>query len=373
MVTIKQVDTFPLLYRLPQPYGDANGYKKYRTCCLFRLRTESGLEGWGECVDWLPTLELGFRERIVPFLIGKAATNRRPLVKIINKWHQRIATGVSMALTEIAAKAAGLSICDLWGGRWQAQVPVYASFQSYSDRPDWQRHSIKLVEQAVAAGFDKVKVKIGGKRIAEDQKHIQALQSSLAGAVQIALDANQSYDAATAMEWQRLFSQWDNLLWLEEPLPMNRTADYKLLRSRLSIPLAGGENLQSAEQFLPLLAQGAIDIAQPDTMHLDGIDSYRSTLETIRQFGLRVSPHAFDGALSRLYALFAQACLPPWSKMADEELEPVEWDVMENPLQQLVPLAPSGGRVTLPDGVGLGVELDLERIAAFRWDERTYI
>jgi D-galactarolactone cycloisomerase len=370
---ITQVDTYPLFYPLEKPYGDANGYKEYRTCLLLRVTTEDGLTGWGECIDWLPTLEKGFKERIIPYLIGQQATNRLQIVKVIKKWHQRAATGVSMALTEIVAKSANLSVCDLWGGKWRDTVPVYASFQSYSEEVDWMDHSLRLVEQAVTDGFRQVKVKVGGRTIKEDKKHITFLQQSLAEDVQVAIDANQSYDLSTAKRWENTLSQWSNVLWFEEPMPLDHVKDYKLLRSSMSVPIAGGENLLNATQFIPLLREGALDIIQPDSMHVDGVEEFRNTLHLARTFGLRCSPHAFDGSLSRLYALFAQACLAPWSKMAGEQIEPVEWDVMDNPFNQIVPIKPTAGSVAVPTGIGIGVELDQEMIEAYRWDGSYYV
>ncbi|WP_027416980.1 mandelate racemase/muconate lactonizing enzyme family protein [Aneurinibacillus terranovensis] len=370
---IEKVETFPLLYKLSKPYGDANGFKKYRTCFLLRITTKSGIEGWGECIDWLPTLDKGFHDRIIPFLIGKQATDRTKLVKIIKKWHQRAAAGVSMALTEIVAKKARLSICDLWGGKWHDTIPVYASFQSYSDEVNWQENSLRLIEKFISEGFSQVKLKIGGKTIQEDQQHINTVQAYFQGKISMALDANQSYDVAAARQWQPLFAEWDNLAWFEEPMPMSRTEEYKFLRQTLSVPIAGGENLSSAEQFLPMFMENAIDIVQPDTMHQDGIDGYRESLQLARQFGLRVSPHAFDGGLTRLYALFAQACLVPWSKMEGEPIEPVEWDVMENPFTNIISIRPSNGQVKVPSGVGLGVDIDLDMMEAFRWNGMTYI
>lgn len=369
---IERIETFPMLYPLSQPYGDANGYKKYRSCYLIRIVTNSGIDGWGEVIDWLPTLDKGFQERIIPFLVGKRATDRLKLVNIVKKWHQRSAAGVSMALTEIAAKQAGMSVCELWGGKLHDHIPVYASFQSYWDTADWQKKSLALIEQAVADGFCMLKVKIGGRTIKEDQRHIRSMQEMLQGSAQLALDANQSYDPAAVLQWDCQFREWSNLLWLEEPLPLDRVQGYQLLRSRLPLPLAGGENLQAASAFVPLVRGEAIDILQPDPMHEDGIDGYRDTLQLARHFGLRVSPHAFDGALSRLYAIFAQASLPPWSKMTGEGIEPVEWDAMENPFSRLVPLSPVQGQLTVPEGIGIGVELDRELMEAYRWDKSTY-
>lgn len=369
---IVSVDTYPLLYPLKQPYGDANGYKKYRTSYLFQITTQSGITGWGECTDWLPTLVTGFEGRIIPYLIGKQASDRLQLVHHIQKWHKRAAASVSMALTEISAKFSRISICDLWGGRWRDSVPVYASFQSYTDQVDWAQHSLQLVKQAADQGYTQMKVKVGGKALREDQTHIGKIQQLLTDKHQLIIDANQGYDFTTARQWKRDFSEWGNIAWFEEPLPMNQVSDYKLLRSSISVPIAGGENLQNAGQFLPLLREGAIDIIQPDTAHEDGIDGYRHTLQMSRYYGLRASPHTFDGALSRLYALFAQACLPPWTKMGQQDIEPVEWDAMENPFTFLTPIVPVAGRVSIPTGVGIGVELDKQIIRDYRWDGSMY-
>jgi D-galactarolactone cycloisomerase len=369
---IERVETFPLLYQLPEPYGDANGYKKYRTCLLFQITTDLGIQGWGECVDWLPTIEKGFHERIIPYLLGKKATDRTEIVRVVKKWNKRAASGISMALTEIVAKSAGLSVCELWGGKLRETVPVYASFQSYSEKEDWIKHSLELVEQAMNSGFKKIKVKIGGKTLQEDQAHIQSVQSLLEGKIQLALDANQSYDAATARRWERYFREWSNMLWLEEPMPMDRLADYKLLRANLSIPVAGGENFKTTAQFLPLFKEGAVDIIQPDVMHENGVDEYRETIHLSRAFGIRSSPHAFDGPVSRLYAILAQACLPPWSKMNQDEIEPVEWDMMENPFTSLLSIQPINGEVKIPDGIGIGAVLDVDKMKKFQWDGSVY-
>lgn len=369
---ITRIETFPLLYKLPQPYGDANGIKKYRSCYLIKITTASGYEGWGECVDWLPTLHTGFTERIIPFLIGKSALKRIPLVSTIKKWHKRAAAAVSMALTEIAAKQASLSVCDLWGGPYRDTIPVYASFQSYIENEDWISRSAQLVEQSVLNGFDKVKVKIGGRNFQEDLSHILTLQNMLEQKSSLILDANQSYDMASARMWKRYFSNWPNLLWLEEPLPLNNLTEYRLLRSTLSIPIAGGENIKGAKQFLPFLCENALDIIQPDILHGDGVEDFRDTLQLARHFSLRVSPHSYDGALARLYALFAQASLSPWSKMTTDNIEPVEWDVMENPFTELVQIKPVNGYVKVPGGIGTGIEINTDIIKKFQWDGSSY-
>jgi L-alanine-DL-glutamate epimerase and related enzymes of enolase superfamily len=373
MPIIRDIETFPLFFRLKVPYGDANGLKSNRSCYLIRILTDTGVEGWGECIDWLPTLHKGFRERIIPYLIGKSISERTKLVQTVNKWHSRAASAVSMALTEIMATTCGVPISDLWGGKLRNKVPVYASFQSYSDQEDWQTRSLRNIENAIHQGYDKIKVKIGGKSFKEDLKHLSSVQSLLQDKIKLALDANQSYDAAATLQWQTFLQSYSNLLWLEEPLPTQHLAEYAFLRNRIFVPLAGGENLKSAAEFIPLLSRHALDFLTPDPLHMAGVDSYRETLSMARNYGIRITPHAYDGALSRLYALYAQACLSPWSKMESDSIEPVEWDVMENPFTDILSIQPANGEITLPDHPGIGVELDMDKIAHYRWDGSSYL
>ncbi|GKS12412.1 putative isomerase YitF [Paenibacillus chitinolyticus] len=369
---IHTIETFPLFYRLPAAYGDANGIKSYRTTYLIQITTDTGVEGWGECVDWLPTLQKGFQERIIPYLTGKPVVERRKLVLTLKKWHSRSATAVSMALTEILAKSSGLSVCDLWGGKYRDKVPVYASFQSYSAEPDWHKHSLEAIQGAVTEGFNRIKIKIGGKSIPEDQRHVLSVQNLLQGKVSLALDANQSYDVAAALQWKTLLEKWPNLMWMEEPLQIKYIAEYSALRNRLFVPLAGGENIKTASDFIPLLSQHALDFITPDPLHITGIDEYKETLSLARKFGIRATPHAYDGALTRLYALFAQACLEPWSKMETEMIEPVEWDAMDNPFDRLISVQPSNGEIAIPCGIGIGIEIDLDMLAFYQWDGSSY-
>jgi D-galactarolactone cycloisomerase len=369
---IQQVDLFPLFHPLSEPYGDANSYKRYRTCLLIRIRTRSGLEGWGECVDWLPTLIKGFQQRIIPYLCGKKATDRIHLVSTIRTWHNRSATAVSMALTEILAHRANCSVCELWGGPLWRRIPMYASFQSYTQQTDWISRSLERITHRVSQGFTAIKVKVGGKSLVEDQQHISQVLQLLEGQAKIAIDANQSYDPATALQWNSFWRQSDRWLWFEEPLPFSDASAYATLRSRAEIPIAGGENQRQPMDFITLMWEGALDVIQPDLMHLGEIESYRDTLRLARQHGVRVSPHAYDGILTCWYAVMAHSCLPAWSKMAGEELEPVEWDAMENPFQSLLSVRPVNGAVTIPEGKSLGAEWDLERINSLQWDGTPY-
>jgi D-galactarolactone cycloisomerase len=369
---ITSVETYPLYYRLPVPYGDANGYKRYRSLFLIRIQTAYGLSGWGECSDWLPTLHIGFRDRIIPFLLGRTILDRSLIEKTVAKWHRRAAAAVSMALADLAAKAADISLCEYWGGRQRTEIPLYASFQSYREAHNWQESSLHDVEKRVLAGFNRIKIKIGGRSTAEDQQHVRMIQDYFGPNIRIALDANQSYLPPAVLEWAKMMDSYANWMWLEEPLSLKQTEDYVRLKNTLAVPLSGGENIRETSGYLPWLTNRALDYLHPDPAHLGSIEAYRNTLQLARVFGMAVSPHCFDGPLSRIFAVMAQACLPPCGKADFGPIEPVEWDAMDNPLNDIFVLQRRGGMCQVPEKPGIGVEPDMDRIRFYSWDGAVY-
>lgn len=118
----------------------------------------------------------------------------------------------------------------------------------------------------------------------EDLAHIQAFQEMTGQSTGLILDANQSYDQAAARKWETWFSGWQNVLWFEEPMPFDDLAEYRMLRSALSVPVAGGENVKGAKPFLPIFLENAVDIAQPDVMHCEGTDEFQTVLKARQAF-----------------------------------------------------------------------------------------
>ncbi|MDI5789711.1 enolase C-terminal domain-like protein [Bacillus licheniformis] len=82
-----------------------------------------------------------------------------------------------------------------------------------------------------------------------------------------------------------------NVLWFEEPMPFDDLAEYRMLRSALSVPVAGGENVKAQSRFADFL-ENAVDIAQPDVMHCEGTDEFQTVLKLARHFGKGSLPTA---------------------------------------------------------------------------------
>lgn len=214
-----------------------------------------------------------------------------------------VAVGViDMALHDLAAKAAGLPlyrwISDHYGdGNPDEDVFVYAAGgyyapgKTYTDLQDEMRGFL-------AAGYDVVKMKIGGADLTEDLKRIEAVLDVVDGdGSRLMVDVNGKFDLHTALEYARAIDQY-GLFWYEE---VGDPLDYRLnatLSENYRNSIATGENLFSLQDARNLIRYGGMrpdrDYIQVDPALGYGLTEYRRVLDMLAQHGWssrRCIPH----------------------------------------------------------------------------------
>jgi D-galactarolactone cycloisomerase len=152
-------------------------------------------------------------------------------------------------------------------------------------------------------------------------------------------------------------------------LPPDDREGWRHLRRHSSIPLAGGETLCTRFGFRDPIAQRQFDIAQPDVSLCGGLTEALAIAQIASAWHVRVSPHVWSGAIGLAASLQFAAMLSdlPFGDVVPEPLW-FEWDRGENPLRDALltkPLTAHAGAVAIPDGPGLGVEVDPAAVADF--------
>ena len=157
--------------------------------------------------------------------------------------------------------------------------------------------------------------------------------------------------------------------WYEEPVVPEDIGGYVEMRQKLSMPIAGGENEHTLYGFREFLAAGAVDVAQPDLGSCGGISAGRHIAALAQSSGVQVNPHVWGSAIAQAASLQLLAALP----VAHHSLfaaEPVlEYDRSSHPFRRALitqPIEQVDGWVTIPDGPGLGVEVDREILDQYR-------
>jgi D-galactarolactone cycloisomerase len=372
---IKRVRTHILSAALSQPFAYSRAWYDTRMAMVVEIETDNGLVGWGECYG-PARITAAVVESVATLLIGED-----PL-RIDHLWRKVYSTlrdhgqkgvvieglsGIDIALWDIKGKHFGVPVHRLLGGGIRHEVQAYATGLYRRRSGDPLRYLPEEAAGYVAEGFKAVKLKVGFG-VEEDAAVTAAVREAIGPDVALMVDANHAFDATAAIRLGRIIERHD-IGWFEEPVPPEDLAGYREVRSALSIPVAGGECEFTRFGFRDVLATRAMDIIQPDTCAAGGLSECKKIADMAEAFGIRYNPHVWGTGIAIAASLQLLAVLPSHTPLSLAPLEPMlEFDRTEHPIRQAVltrPIEPVGGMVAVPDGPGLGIEIDREALARF--------
>ena len=281
---------------------------------------------------------------------------------------------VDMAIWDLAGKARGVPVWRLLGEPVRQELTPYASLLPQARTLDEFQQA--LVAQAVwarDAGFRAVKLELPftGPYVSTGLAVGDAPMGETIAAVRRAIGDEMTLMADVVYAWQSVdhalavIETWADygLFFVETPLWPDDLAGYRELSRRSPIPIASGEWLSTAHEFEDLLERGGVLIAQPDVGRVGGITEARKVCTLARRLGRTVVPHAWKTGIT----IAATAQL----NVVSENMPYFEWvpeAFAESRLRrELLRVGPrvEAGRLRLPEGPGLGVELDRDRLAEF--------
>lgn len=198
-------------------------------------------------------------------------------------------SAIDTALWDIVGRAAGLPICKLLGQAVE-NLPVYASdglWLSYT-LDELRAEALSFVEE----GFTAIKIRIGSTRLEDDLAKIAAVRETVGPEIKLIADANQGWDAHTAIKFGQAAASY-NLFWLEEPVPYYDIAASASIAARLDTALATGESEYTYLGFARLAQEEAADIWMPDLQRVGGISGLMKVIRLAEVYNLPVTPHLF--------------------------------------------------------------------------------
>ena len=369
---ITTIETFQLSSPLERPFGWSQNWIGYRSVNLVKVSTDEGIVGWGEGVGGEIVEGL-----LAPVLVGQDPTNRiglwQRMFHALYNGNNAVGLGgsaisaVDTALWDITGKAFGQPVYNLLGGKVRDRVAVYATGLYYTEG----EFPTRLLDEArgyVEAGFMGMKTKVGGLPMDEDVKRVAALREAIGPDVRLMVDANQAYNATSAIRIGRRLEEYD-LVWFEEPVNAQDIEGYLQVKSALPMAIAGGENLRTRYEFSQFLARRAYDIAQPDVVNVGGITEMRNVAMTANTHGIQLNPHVWGSPVMIAASLHVAATLPPCPPSGTPEpfvQEPVmEFDRTPSEIREGLtedPFDQVDGYLSVPDGPGLGVEIDEDAV-----------
>jgi L-alanine-DL-glutamate epimerase-like enolase superfamily enzyme len=301
-----------------------------------------------------------------PFNIEQHVYNLRSMAFFVGRpWP------VEIALWDIIGKATGQPVYKLLGGGAD-RLRAYASTGEV--RPTTER--VEVSKQLVAEGFRALKLRFHSPDWRDDVKTLEAVRKAVGDKVDIMVDGNwgwrispeqdkHRWDLKTAIAAAKAMEEY-GVYWLEEPLDAYDYDGLAELRSHLTtLRLAGGELNRGPEEIKQYLEKGCYDVYQPDCTFIGGISTARKIAAMVEAEGKVFTPHTWTngiGLVANLHCAAASSRVP----YIEFPYDPPNWTPEPRDFLFKEPIGiDAEGYVRLPQGPGLGIELDDEKLARY--------
>ncbi len=248
-------------------------------------------------------------------------------------------------------------------GRDERRAELFASgFPAYTTTPGWLGYDDakleRLCREAVADGFGQIKLKVGADR-ADDIRRLGIARGAIGRGIRLAVDANQRWDVAEAIDWIADLAPFD-LAWVEEPTnPDDILAHAAIARGIAPIPIATGEHGANRVMFKQFLQADALSVLQIDATRVGGVNENIAILLLAAKFGVRVCPHAGGVGLCEVVQHLSMFDFVAVSGTTDGRMIEYVDHLHEH---FLTPVEVHDGRYWPPSNPGSGAEMRAESI-----------
>jgi L-alanine-DL-glutamate epimerase-like enolase superfamily enzyme len=373
----------PYLLRGQETYGAHAGRDEATDqgdwLLLVRVSTDEGLEGWSDVETLAPVAArviagdgmgaMGFHT-ISAELVGKDPLEVERLweeLYLATVYYGRrgvvmhCISAVDNCLWSIRAQAAGVDLSTALGGRRRDRLPAYAS-TLFRETPE---ENAAAAGRYAGMGFRAVKFGWGGFGIdpALDRDNLAAVRDALGPQRAMMTDPGwYIVDGGrprlrTDTETRRMLSVLADFdpYWVEDFLHPERFDDYARFKEEFPrLRFAAGEQQSTRWDFDRLIAEARIDVLQPDLSRCGGLTVASAVAGSARDAGVEVVTHSWLTDLLHAHSLHFLATL--------DDAHWVEFNVAQSALSRGVVTARMSlgedGTVAVPDGVGLGVDVD---------------
>lgn len=365
-LTIRDIEVIPLRAPLAREYRGSHYRMVNRATVITRITTEEGVVGEayaGDEDEGLDAIAAIIRNEIAPAVRGldAFATERcwaaaYPVTYDILR-DRRLGlvalACVDTAIWDAIGKALGQPLWRLWGG-FRDTLPMIVIGGYYG-------RSLEQIAEEIhahqALGLAGIKFKVGGLSPAEDAARVIAAREAAGDDFVIAIDANQGYGVADALELCRRL-EGVGVRWFEEPVGWaNDRRALRDVRMRGGIPVCAGQSEYSPSGCRDLMEAGAIDVCNFDASWSGGPTAWRRTAAIAHSYDVEMGHHEEPHVAGHLLASQSHGT---YVECFDADRDPFWWNLVSNRP------ALEGGQLKLPSAPGLGWELDWDYVERHR-------
>ncbi len=337
------------------------------TKAYIKIETTPKFTGWGEVTGLDPDVACLLAQSLFELLDGENPTRIEYLWQKLYRSHRDIRGGsfmthvisaIDSALWDITGKLWGVPVYRLLGGPVRDKIRMYPSAKAHKTGTGGPH--------PFSGGPNDIAELI--KRIADSRRMVGP-----DGAVMF--DAHCAIPPPMLIQFANAIQPYD-VLWIEEPAVPGNIETFKRIKAAVRVPLAAGERDRTIWGFVPYLQERCLDILQPDCGQTGGLSQIRKIAALAEAYHVPLAPHCTCSELGLSASLHAIAAVPLFlihEAYLDGHLMPP--GVARKSFE-----VDKEGYASLPQGTGLGVEVDetmFEKVNAdpkrkYKWPHPTY-
>jgi len=353
-------------------------------CPVLRIDTNQGISGYGEVRDGASeTYALMLKAR----LLRKNPCNVEQLFRLIKQFgfngrQGGGVSGVEMALWDLAGKAYGVPVYQMLGGKYRDTVRIYADTD--------ENAGLNGLKGRVALGYTWLKMDLGigdvsgnpeaitrpagrgapgiahpftgiqltDKGAALMAEHLAQARAAVGWQIPISLDHFGSIGVKSCIKLAKALSPY-NPAWVEDMVPWQYTDLLKEIRDAIDVPLLTGEDIYLLDNFKPLIEQHAVDYIHPDLATAGGILETKKIGDFAEGYGVAMAMHNAGTPVSFMANVHCAAATQNFLALECHAIDRAFWgDLVTGIPKPII----NKGYVTVPQGPGLGIELNLEEM-----------
>ena len=369
---ITKITVDSLAVPLLHPYHLSKEYGIFSTATpiVVTMETDEGITGYGECDPWplftgdsVESAGLVIEKHLAPMLLGKDPTNinelHRTMDAIIRNQHLA-KSAIDMAAHDIFGKALGVPVHKLLGGSRRDNMRCMWSIGGSTPE-----ESAAEVLEAKRLGYYGCMIKIGGPDYKLDAARTRAVREAVGKDYPLIVDANQGWDVDTAIRYWKLIRDCD-ILFFEQPLQSWDVQGMAKVRKAIDIPLSADEGVMTMQDARNLIQAEAVDIFSIKVTKNGGIAPAKAICELAAANGIQVFFNSMieEGITQAASLQIGATCSNIVTTIGHAYFSPNRLKSDISTYHTFI--KPEEGTVYVPQGPGLGIELDEDKLNAYR-------
>lgn len=364
---IKSIESFILKDELEESFYFSQWEYSERRICIVKVTSDTGHVGWGEGYGPATIIKAGI-DWLKPFLVGKNPLETETLWGIMYRRTLDFArrgilvasmSAIDVALWDLKGKIMEQPVHLLLGGKKRDSITPYATGMYFTNGGNLSESLSREAKQYAEQGFRAMKMKVG-LSIEEDIENVKMIREAIGPDIDLMIDSNHAYNLREAIQLAKAVESY-NIYWFEEPISPEYYEQYAELRSKTSIPIAGGECEYLRYGFQTLLQHKSVDIIQPDICASGGLSEAKRIATLASVYGVELVPHTWGTGIAIAAATHLVSNLDVFPGRMNKPSCYMEYDRTENGLRDELTstdMVMEKGEIIITDAPGLGFTLN---------------